>query len=244
MDRASLYDDAYRPQKSISLVKLQEDVERDSKRMLLWAQEGRDKFLQGREWQGLRILECGGGTGGVSLQLAELGARCTLVDVSATALELAQSLAQAKGVALTTHALDVGTPPEVELGQFDMIIDSHLLHCLPLAPERASFFQLVKDHLAPGGIVVGETMAFRKKIFIPDGWRFDEEKVLWQKFADWVPVRRVADSLDIEAEFTSAGFKIVCFLYYANYGIAPSSAYWDIPADVMPAAVRYVLVKA
>lgn len=243
MDRASLYDEAYNSFLTTPLAELRGAVERDSKRMLLWVTENKDRFIPARSWRELRVLECGGGLGGLSLQLAERGARCTLIDVSGKALELAQSLAQGKGVELEVHKQDVGMPSDLGVSKFDIIVDSHLLHCLPTAPERASYHQFVKDHLAPNGIVVGETMAHRKKIFVPEGWRMDEDHVLWQKFGDWLPVRKVSDSLDLETEFKAAGFSIACFLYYANYGIAPSAAYWDIPADILPAAVRYVLKR-
>src|SRR3546814_4178358 len=36
---------------------------------------------------------------------------------------------------------------EEEMSSFDIIVDSHLLHCLALAPERLSFFQFAKDHI-------------------------------------------------------------------------------------------------
>lgn len=244
MDRASLYNEAYGAQQALPSGALAESVLRDSKRMLLWAQEARDRFLSARDWRGLRVLECGGGLGGVSLQLAELGAQCSIADISSRALLMARDLAHMRGVELQTFEMDLGRPPERALGQYDLIIDSHLLHCLPLVPERASFLQLVKDHLAPGGILVGETMAFRKKLFLPDGVRLDDEKVLWQHLGAWVPVRKIADSMDIEAEFAGAGFRIVCFMYYANYGIAPTGNAGDLPADVLPAAVRYVLTRA
>ena len=212
--------------------------------MFLWVRGNKDRFLPDHDWRDLRVLECGGGTGGVSLHLARLGAKCTLVDFSPRALEVAQSLARVKGLEIETRCLNLAWPVEEEMSSFDIIVDSHLLHCLSLTPERLSFFQFAKDHLKPQGIVVGETMALRKKIYVPEGWRLDEQNILWQKFNEWVPVRRIADSLDLEDEFKKAGLNIVCFLYYANYGIAPSAEHWDIPADVLPAAVRYVLKKA
>lgn len=244
MDLASLYNEAYAGLENRATAQFLEEVERDSQRMFFWVRENKDKFLAGIDWKSVRILECGGGTGGVSLHLASLGAKCTLVDFSTSALEFAKSFAVQKGVELETHCLNLAWPIEEKLKPFDIIIDSHLLHCLALTPDRLSFYQFLKDHLKPSGIVVGETMAFRKKIYIPEGWRLDDKNILWQKFADWVAVRRIADSIDLEQEFKSSGLNIECFLYYANYGIAPSSEHWDIPADVLPAAVRYVLKKA
>jgi 2-polyprenyl-3-methyl-5-hydroxy-6-metoxy-1,4-benzoquinol methylase len=238
MQRAALYDDAFRRFLFQPVPELRERLEREAKRAYLWVQECKDKFLPEQSWQELRVLESGGGMGGLALLLMRQGATTALVDFAPTAVELARTLG------VDAHCFDV-TQPDVTLGKtFHLIADSHLLHCLPLAHERSSYFSFLKEHLAPGGIIVGETMVHRKKLFIPEGWRLDAENVLWQRFDQWVPVRKIADSLDLEAEFTRAGFSISYFYYYANYGIAPSAEFWDVPADVLPASVRFVLKRA
>lgn len=238
MQRAALYDEAFRRFLHQPVPELRERLERESKRAYLWVQECKDKFLPEQSWQELRVLESGGGMGGLALLLMRHGATTTLVDFAPTAVELARTMG------VDAYCRDV-TQPDASLGKtFHIIADSHLLHCLPLMPERSSYYSFLKEHLAPGGIIVGETMVHRKKLFIPPGWRLDNENVLWQQFADWVPVRKIADSLDLEAEFKQAGFEISYFYYYANYGIAPSPEFWDVPADVLPASVRFVLKRA
>ncbi len=241
---AHMYENAYRRHHARPLPEVRQEAERLARGAFKWADEARERFLEGRPWDGLRVLEAGGGMGGLSLLLARLGAKVTLADASVGAVELGRALARETGLSVETRQMDLTRPDAVFDGPFDMVIDSHLLHCLPTVPERASYFALVRQHLAPGGILVGETMVHRKKIFLPPGWRLDEDKVLWQKFADWVPVRRIPDSLDLEDEFKRAGFHIRFFTYYANYGIAPGEDFWDLPADILPAAVRFVLSPA
>jgi hypothetical protein len=99
------------------------------------------------------------------------------------------------------------------------------------------------EHLRPGGIFVAETMVHRKKIYIPDGFMFDENYVLWQMFGKWTAVRRILDSLDLEKELNTAGFHIAYFYYYGQYGFVPHRSFMDIPAEILPAAVRMVLQK-
>jgi len=236
--RAELYDDAYDRFRHLSPEQLREDLARDARRGLVWVRECKDRFLSALPWDGLRILECGGGMGGLAAELAKQGARVTMVDFAPRAVELARTLG------VNASVLDVTRPDAQIDGSFDLVIDSHLLHCLPTTPGRISYFHFLREHLAPGGIIAGETMVYRKKLYVPLGWRLDDDGILWQKLADWVPVRRISDSLVLEDEFKQAGFRIAYFYYYANYGIAPSSEFWDIPAEVLPASVRFVLAKA
>jgi SAM-dependent methyltransferase len=205
--------------------------------------ESKEKFLKDKDWRELKVVELGAGRGGVGLLLARLGAQVTLVDFSPTALEDAQELFRREGLKVSVKVADVGLP-EVGLDEsFDVMVDSHLLHCLALDPERASYFKLILDHLSPEGIFVCETMVHRKKIHIPEGFLLDEKKVLWQNLGHWTPVRRILDSLDLEEEIRASGLNISYFIYYANFGFVPHSSFMDLPADILPAGVRMVLTK-
>lgn len=243
MQLTSYYDEAYRRLRQVPMDILGPRAEREGKRMFDLVEEARVRFLGGTAWPSLKILDCGGAPGGVAMQLARMGAQVTLVDFASEAIALADALARHQGLSLRTVQADVAQPDAQLAETYHLIIDHHLLHCLPSTPERFSFHRFMQDHLRAGGVVVGETMAHRKKLFMPPGWRLDDEKVLWQQLADWVPVRRIADSLELEDEFNRAGWKIVFFYYYGNYGVAPAEDFWDIPADILPAAVRYVLTR-
>lgn len=191
----------------------------------------------------MKVLELGSGRGGLGLQLAKLGAEVTLVDFSKAALAQAESIFSLAGHGVKTIHADVTHPDVLIDTKFDLIIDSHLLHCLTEDPDRSSFYGLVSDHLTNDGILVSETMVHRKKLFVPDGFMFDERNVLWQMFGKWTPVRRILDSVDLEAEIKNTDLDIASFFYYAQYSFVPHRQFMEIPSEVLPASVRMVLKK-
>ena len=237
------YEDSYREERSRTPQDLLQEETSAARALTSFVIEQKTRFLPDLDWSEVRVLELGSGRGGVSLQLARLGARVTLVDFSPTALSQAERIFALEGLPVHTLAGDV-THPDLELGEvFDLVIDSHLLHCLTEDPDRASFYGLVSDHLSPQGIFVSETMVHRKKLFIPDGFMFDERNVLWQMFGRWTPVRRILDSLDLEAEIGNTPLKIISFFYYAQFGFVPHRRFMESPGEVLPAAVRMVLKR-
>lgn len=244
MNLAPYYDEAYTRYARFATPELRERVEKESRGLLQLVDEIKDRFIADIPWEQLRIAELGGGLGGMSLHLARRGAKVTVVDFAPTALEVVRQWAKAEGLSIETLCVDLGRPDANLEGEYDLLIDSHLLHCLPLEPQRVSYLQLVRDHLKPNGYLVGESMVHRKKLYIPPGYQLDEENVLWQMFGQWVPVRKIADSLVLEEEFKAQNLAIQYFYYYANYAIAPSPDFWDIPGDILPASVRFALKKA
>jgi SAM-dependent methyltransferase len=215
---------------------------RESQGMLQLVDEIKQKFYAEIPWSQMRVAELGCGAGGLAIALALRGAQVVAIDFVERALELNRQLCLVAGVEVEQKQMDLSLPGGELSGQFDLMIDSHLLHCLPLAPDRASYLRFVYDHLR--GHFIGETMAHRKKIFIPPGYRFDEDHVLWQKFSDWVPIRKISDSLWLEEEFKNAGFFINYFYYYANYAFAVNEEFSGMPSDLLPASVRFALKTA
>lgn len=237
------YEDSYREEKARSPQDLLHEEISASKALTNFVTEQKNRFLPNSDWNGLKVLELGSGRGGVGLHLARLGAQVTLVDFSPTALAQAEGLFALEGYSVQTVAGDVTHPDLVLPQKYDLIVDSHLLHCLTEDPDRSSFYGLVADHLNPHGIFVSETMVHRKKLFVPDGFMFDERNVLWQMFGKWTPVRRILDSLDLEAEIKNTELKIISFFYYAQYSFVPHRQFMEIPGEVLPASVRMVLRK-
>jgi SAM-dependent methyltransferase len=241
MNLQEYYEESYQNERGRAVSELSHEVATYSKGLYNFVTESKDRFLPNLDWSTLSILETGAGRGGVGLHLARLGAMVTLVDFSPTALEQAEKIYQAEGLEVSTLVGDV-THPDIRLPQkFDIIVDSHLLHCLTDDPDRASYYRLVSDYLTEEGIFVCETMVHRKKLFIPDGFMFDERNTLWQMFGKWTPIRRILDSLDLEKELNEANFNIAYFYYYGQYGFVPHRSFMDIPAEILPAAVRMVL---
>lgn len=237
------YEESYKSEKSRSTSELLTEVTTYSKGLYNFVVESKNRFLPEVDWNRLKVLETGAGRGGVSLLLAKLGAEVTILDFSPTALEQAQKVFALDGHEVKTIPGDV-THPDLQLpDKYDIIVDSHLLHCLTADPDRSSYYQLVRDHLTDSGIFVAETMVHRKKLYIPDGFMMDQTNTLWQMFGKWTPIRRILDSLDLEQELSRAHFNIVYFYYYGQYGFVPHRSFMDLPAEILPASVRMVLKK-
>jgi SAM-dependent methyltransferase len=241
MSLQEYYEESYYNERGRKASDLLHEVTMYSKGLYNFVIESKDLFLKDVDWSSLKILETGAGRGGLGLLLARLGAQVTLLDFSPSALAQAEKIFASEGLAVKTVAADV-THPDVNLPhKFDLIVDSHLLHCLTEDPDRTSYYRLISDYLRPRGIFVAESMVHRKKLFIPDGFMFDERNVLWQMFGKWTPVRRILDSLDLEKELNEAQFNIVFFYYYGQYGFIPHRSFMDLPAEILPAAVRLVI---
>lgn len=235
------YEQFYKNENYRSLSELRDEAIIYSKELYHFVVEAKNKFLGEVDWSSLSVLEMGSGRGGVGLHLAKLGAKITLIDFSSSALEQARRIYQEEGFEVQTVLGDVTHPDTVFNQKFDLIVDSHLLHCLTEDPDRSSYYTLIGEYLTDRGIFVAETMVHRKKIFIPDGFMFDEKNVLWQMLNVWTPVRRILDSLDLEKELRDSNFEIIYFYYYGQYGFVPHKDFMDIPTEILPASVRMVV---
>lgn len=241
MNLQEYYEESYRNERGRSTTDMLHELTTYSQGLYQFVIESKDRFLLNLDWSSLRILETGAGRGGVGLLLARLGAKITLVDFSPTALDQAQRIYAQEGFDVEIIEGDV-THPDVNLkDKFHIIVDSHLLHCLTEDPDRASYYRFISDYLETDGIFVAETMVHKKNLMIPDGFMFDERNVLWQMLGKWTPVRRILDSLDLEAEIKNAQLSIIFFYYYGQYGFVPHRSFMDIPTEILPAAVRMVL---
>lgn len=235
------YESAFEKEDGRSTSDLSNEAQTFSKGLFHLVRESKDRFLENLDWSGLKVLETGSGRGGVGLHLAKLGAQVSLVDFSKTALEQAKRIYAHEGLEVKVFEGDV-TLPDLDIKEkFDIIVDSHLLHCITEDPDRSSYYAFIKEHLTPQGIFVAESMVHRKKLFIPEGFVFDNRNILWQNIGDWAPIRRILDSLDLEAEIKQSGLEITYFYYYGQFGFVPHRSFLDIPVDILPASVRLVL---
>ena len=90
-------------------------------------------------------LDVAGGTGRHAFWLAERGFEPTLVDISSTAIHIAQTEAASRGIQLSTVSADLVSAP-LPPGPWHLIVCFHYLH-RPLVAQFA-------DGLAPGGVLV------------------------------------------------------------------------------------------
>ncbi|KAH9896187.1 methyltransferase domain-containing protein [Xylariomycetidae sp. FL2044] len=91
--------------------------------------------------------------------------RLTLVDIEQTTLDTARGrvLSQAPDTQIQCVLADATAPlPELLKGQtFDSVAMFNLLHCIP-GKEKVRAFDVYKDVLAPGGVLVGCTLLGEK----------------------------------------------------------------------------------
>jgi SAM-dependent methyltransferase len=109
-----------------------------------------------------RVLDCGGGSGGLAVPLARAGARVTVVDVSADALATLQRRADEAGVgnAVTPVQADVEAMGEaVPSGGFDLVLAHGILEEVD---DVSAAFGAIAAALRPGGrlsVLVGNPVA-------------------------------------------------------------------------------------
>jgi 2-polyprenyl-3-methyl-5-hydroxy-6-metoxy-1,4-benzoquinol methylase len=100
----------------------------------------------------LAVLDCGGGSGGLAVPVAELGADVTVVDISVDALATLTRRAAEAGVANRVHALqgDLEALAEVlEERDFDLVLAHDVLDVVDPRTALASLAGAVR----PGGLI-------------------------------------------------------------------------------------------
>lgn len=171
----------------------------------------------------LKALDIGCGTGPSAHMLCDLGFDVLGIDVSKTAIEMAQNLASGLKKAIQFRKADL-----LELmneGQkFNLLYDSHCFHCIVHEDDRRNAFKTAHALLGPGGYFILDTMAYREGADMRGGYdtlRFDDDYILWHKtqknnFAGivelegqlWCPQRRIYPVEKILSEVEAAGFKV------------------------------------
>jgi 2-polyprenyl-3-methyl-5-hydroxy-6-metoxy-1,4-benzoquinol methylase len=171
--------------------------------------------------KGLTALDLGTGTGSTAHTLHDLGFHVTGVDVCPSAIELAREIA-------TTHMKDIRFEVADVLAlkeQFDLIYDSHCIHCVVFEEDRDSLFKAIHKSLQPNGLFILDTMVFHetdvswKKI---ETLRLDDEYILWHKTLSeshtgvvkiegtyWCPQRRIYPVEKILSELEAQNFHVL-----------------------------------
>ena len=104
-----------------------------------------------------KTLVLGCGTGPLACLLARRGHHVTGVDMSPTAIEMARMQAKKRGLDIEYLIADV-CHDELPKTRYDLIVDSHLLHCIVTEADRQSVFELIHGALAASGHFILETM--------------------------------------------------------------------------------------
>ncbi len=153
--------------------------------------------------QGLKALDMGCGGGQASMVLASLGFSVTGVDFSETAIELARRNAAERGLEIDFTVGDCLSLPQFPAGEFDLIVDNHVLHCIIGEIDRELFLRTARRLLKPGAIFFSETMSAEGSIDMA-ALRIDPEtRVDARRTRYWVTAN------ELKCEFHATGFEIL-----------------------------------
>jgi 2-polyprenyl-3-methyl-5-hydroxy-6-metoxy-1,4-benzoquinol methylase len=173
---------------------------------------------------GKTALDLGCGTGTTAFVLAMLGFEVTGIDISATAIEMGRGLAHLQSLEVKFLVGDILDLEALDK-EFDLIYDSHCLHCIVFEEDRKRVLTGVKNSLTPSGIFILDTMVIPDAPFDPtlglETLRLDNEYILWHKTAPstdrgimkmdgqyWCAQRRIYPPEIVMTEVQAAGLEI------------------------------------
>lgn len=137
-----------------------------------------------------RILELGSGSRSVFEELNVDKDRVLAVDFSPVAIERAK----ASYSQVTYEVCDITFPDALEGKTFDLIFDSHCLHCIEQRPARVSAFKNIYDALSDDGIFCAEMMVQPPHNSVH------------------FPMKYIPTARELEEEILSHRFKIIYFM--------------------------------
>jgi SAM-dependent methyltransferase len=189
-------------------------------------------------------LELGCGLAYLSHHLVKKGAVVSAVDVSSMAINCARELASSESVEIDLSVRDLTIKQEFD-EQYDLIIDSHLLHCIVEDDERKQYFNNARSALKENGVFLIETMVYQPRMQIPVDYFLDEDFKLSKSIdGESVAIRRIKSTREIEEELLEAGFKIQYLYYHNELAFQVFNEEPDYPFEWLPRTLRVAVSKA
>lgn len=176
------------------------------------------------EGEGLSALVVGCGTGPLACQLARRGFKVHGFDISQTAIEMANANAQARGLDIQYWVGDL-CADDLGEARFDVIVDSHCMHCIVPDGDRAAALKSIRRALTDAGVFVLETM-MQDPTQQRAGIKVDHDGIVWTPYPGddrpdhepaslhdgvWhVPQRRLKPNRQaMNDELASCGFEVL-----------------------------------
>ncbi|OFZ17449.1 MAG: hypothetical protein A2X86_03030 [Bdellovibrionales bacterium GWA2_49_15] len=174
--------------------------------------------------EGKMALDLGCGSGTTAFTLAKLGFSVRGIDISETAIAMATDLAKKQNLKIRFEVGDILQLDKLN-EQFDLIYDSHCLHCIVFDEDRRLVLEGIRNALTDSGIFLLDTMIAMDKVNPADGLemlRFDTDYILWHKTSTssdrgvieidgqyWCAQRRIYPEAKVLDEISEAGFKVM-----------------------------------
>ncbi|MGB5167270.1 MAG: class I SAM-dependent methyltransferase [Acidimicrobiia bacterium] len=109
------------------------------------------------EYEPTRVLEIGPGWGTTAVWLVSRGHDVTVIDLMPVGRLMAQSLVDELGVAYVHSDIeDAAAPENADLGTFDVVVMTQVIHHLAWRPDRA--LRHVRELMSEGGILVSSVL--------------------------------------------------------------------------------------
>jgi SAM-dependent methyltransferase len=170
-------------------------------------------------------LDLGCGTGTTAFVMSKLGFETTGIDISETAIELGKDLMRQQNLKIEFVVGDILNPNCLNK-KFNLIYDSHVLHCIVFEEDRRKVFNEIRNLLSSGGFFILDTMVLPEGnvslTLIPEELRFDQDFILWHKVKPstdrgvvefegqhWCAQRRVYPIEVVMNEINEAGFQVL-----------------------------------
>lgn len=142
-----------------------------------------EQAYQNIEAKGLVGWDLGSGSGPSCFMLAQMGFKVTALDISETAIRLGRDLAAQQGLEVDFKLGDVLHLDE-HGNKYDLIYDSHCLHCIVFDEDRMAALRGIYRRLLPKGLFVVDTMVFTEGMDLIKEFktlRMDEDFILWHQ---------------------------------------------------------------
>ena len=167
-------------------------------------------------------LEVGCGTGPICCYLAGKGFQVEGMDISCTAIAIAQRLAKDRGLEIRYQVGDV-CRDWLDEQRYDLVVDGHCLHCIVDEADRHNALKNIRAAMRPGAYFWIDTMVADPATDFGRDTILDHEGILWVKISasgrfdlekqlngqTYLANRRIYHDPDrLNAELQEAGFVI------------------------------------
>ena len=130
-----------------------------------------------------QALVIGCGTGPLACELSRQGYQVIGMDISPTAIHMARQQAAKRGLTIDYRVGDLCRDP-LDARRYDVIVDSHCLHCIVPEEDRRRALDSIHDALTDDGFFILETMMGQLRT---DTIETDEEGIVWTAYGNEMP---------------------------------------------------------
>ncbi|WP_314592083.1 methyltransferase domain-containing protein [Paenibacillus terrigena] len=172
---------------------------------------------------GLEAFEYGCGTGAGACYLAKRGFTVDAVDISPTAIEMANEIARSKGLVINFRVQDLLGLSKLDK-KYDLILDNYCLQSIVTDEDRKKLFSIVSSSLKDTGYYIVASAIYNEIRSYKNSYYDSDSGIAYDKVQDperygtaaslikgewWLPHRRHLKKDALREELQTAGFKVI-----------------------------------